>query len=100
VPSWGEQHGETASLPDKFSSLFAAPYIPPSENPLTVFDARDAMEACTGLFGDERQQCLLVFGVDAERVDTFYSTVYNLEMALAQDTDPEEEASHRGMERC
>jgi hypothetical protein len=44
------------------------------------------MEACTGLFGDERQQCLLVFGVDAERVDTFYSTVYNLEMALAQDT--------------
>ncbi len=47
---------------------------------------RDAMEACTGLCGDERQQCLLVFGVDAERVDTFYSTVYSLEMALNQDT--------------
>jgi hypothetical protein len=27
-----------------------------------------------------------VFGVDGGRVDAFYSTVFNLEMALAQDT--------------
>lgn len=27
-----------------------------------------------------------MFGVDGGRVDAFYSTVFNLEMALAQDT--------------
>ena len=44
------------------------------------------MEACSGLWGDERQECLAVFGVDARSCDTFYSTVYSLEQALTQDT--------------
>ena len=57
----------------------AAPPPPPLE-------CRDAIEACTGLWGEERQECLSVFGVDAGRVDTFYSTVFSLEMALSQDT--------------
>lgn len=35
-----------------------------------------------------------------KQVDMFYTTVMSLETALAQDTDPEEEASHRGQERC
>ncbi|KAL4859600.1 hypothetical protein ACK3TF_000689 [Chlorella vulgaris] len=96
TPRW-EPEPEPA---ERFGSIFSAPWIPPSENPLTVFDARDAIEACSGLWGEERQECFAVFGVDGGRVDAFYSTVFNLEMALAQDTDPEEEASHRGKERC
>ncbi|PSC67245.1 hypothetical protein C2E20_8546 [Micractinium conductrix] len=99
--AWGqlrmEQHGEPE---DHFRSLFSLHYIPPSNNPATAFDARDALEACGGLWGEERRECLSVFGLDAGQVDTFYTTVMALETALNQDTDPEEEASHRGLERC
>jgi hypothetical protein len=84
----------------RFRSLFAADYLPPTDNPLTVYDARDALEVCGGLWGESRQDCLTVFGLDAEQVDRYYSTVMTLEQALSHDTDPEEEAYHRGQERC
>ncbi|EFN59316.1 expressed protein [Chlorella variabilis] len=98
--AWNSWDQPQLEPPERFQSLFAVSHLPPSDNPLTVYDARDAIEACTGLWGEERQECLSVFGVDAGRVDTFYSTVFSLEMALSQDTDPEEEASHGGLERC
>ncbi|PSC67825.1 hypothetical protein C2E20_8545 [Micractinium conductrix] len=64
--AWGqlrmEQHGEPE---DHFRSLFSLHYIPPSNNPATAFDARDALEACGGLWGEERRECLSVFGLDA-----------------------------------
>ncbi|KAI7835417.1 hypothetical protein COHA_010691 [Chlorella ohadii] len=84
----------------RFRSLFAADCIPANDNPLTVWDARDALEVCGGLWGEKRQDCLSVFGLDAEQVDRYYSAVMSLEQSLTHDTDPEEEASHRGQERC
>lgn len=84
----------------RFRSLFAVEELPPMDNPLTVYDARDALEVCGGLWGDKRQDCLSVFGLDAEQVDRYYGAVMALEQSLSHDTDPEEEAYHRGQERC
>jgi hypothetical protein len=64
-----------------------------------VYDARDAIEACTGLWGEEKEACYAVFGVDAA-AEFWYDTVLHLEQALELETEPEEEASHHGLERC
>ncbi|KAL4437015.1 hypothetical protein ABPG75_004154 [Micractinium tetrahymenae] len=100
--AWGQLNHILPEDDDcKWTSVFAAAYIPPTNNPASVYDARDALEACNLCASfEERQECLSVFGLDAEQVDTYYSAVYALEQALSHDTDPEEEASHRGQERC
>lgn len=47
----------------------------------------DALEACSLCSSyEERQECLSIFGLDAEQVDTHFSAVYALEQALAHDT--------------
>ena len=81
----------TASSPETFPWIPLRP--PPCEH-------RDALEACGGLFGEARDDCLAVFGIDAARTDSYYTAVSALEAALERDTEPEEEASHRGQERC
>lgn len=63
-----------------------------------VLDARDAMEACGGLSGDEKEECFVVFGVDKD-ADLWYDTVNRLEEMLSLETFPEEEGVHRGQER-
>ena len=67
------------------------PPHPPLSRPLSrpLRPRRDALEACSGLWGDERSECLSVFGLDAGQVDAFYSTVLTLELALEQDTGEE-----------
>jgi len=65
---------------------------------ISVLDARDAMEACGGLSGGEKEECFVVFGVDKD-ADVWYDTVKRLEEMLQLDTCPEEEGVHRGQER-
>lgn len=67
---------------------------------VSVYDARDALEVCGGLWGDERSSCFAVFGLDDELSIAHFDTVYALEQSLELDTDPEEEARHNGKERC
>ncbi|WPT12005.1 hypothetical protein PSENEW3n2_00003663 [Picochlorum sp. SENEW3] len=63
-----------------------------------VLDARDAMEACGGLSGEEKEECFVVFGVNKD-ADLWYDTVNRLEGMLSLETFPEEEGVHRGQER-
>lgn len=50
-----------------------------------VYDARDAIEACGGLWGEERETCFAVFGV-APEADLWMDIVLKLEMILEMDT--------------
>lgn len=65
---------------------------------VTRLDTRDAMEACQGLAGDEKEECFVVFGVDRD-ADAWYDIVGKFDALLALDTDPLEESVHRGQER-
>lgn len=64
-----------------------------------VYDARDAIEACSGLWGEEKEACYAIFGV-APQADEWFDLVFSLESVLEMDTFPEEDALHRGQERC
>lgn len=64
-----------------------------------VLDAQDAMEACTGLWGHEKEECFSIFGVDKD-ADLWFDVVFKLEQALEKETDPDEDAFHHGKERC
>eukprot|EP00890_Picochlorum_soloecismus_P002657 jgi/Picsp_1/3392/NSC_06230-R1_expressed protein [Chlorella variabilis] len=64
-----------------------------------VLDAQDAMEACGGLWGHEKEECFSVFGVDKD-ADLWFDVVSKLEQALERETDPDEDAFHHGKERC
>jgi len=64
-----------------------------------VLDAQDAMEACSGLWGHEKEECFSIFGVDKD-ADLWFDVVYKLEKALERETDPDEDAFHQGKERC
>lgn len=79
--------------------IFESAELPSIDN-VTVFDARDALETCSGLFGDEKEACFSVFGVDSSHAETYYGVVAALEAALEWETDPEEAAVHLGQERC
>jgi hypothetical protein len=57
------------------------------------------METCSNLWGEDREQCFAIFGLDP-RAGFWYSTVSRLEAALDLETEPEEEATHGGAEKC
>jgi len=65
---------------------------------VTRLDTRDAMEACQGLEGDDKEECYVVFGVDRD-ADMWYDIVSKFDALLGLDTDPFEESVHRGQER-
>jgi len=65
---------------------------------VTSLDTRDAMEACQGLYGNDKEECFVVFGVDKD-ADLWYDVVSKFDQLLELETDPEEEAVHRGTER-
>lgn len=65
---------------------------------VTRLDTRDAMEACQGLEGDDKEECYVVFGVDRD-ADMWYDIVSKFDALLGLDTDPLEESVHRGQER-
>lgn len=89
-------HGSTASV----FGVLHNPKLPTSlADAVSVYDARDAIEACGGLWGEDKHECYSVFGVN-ENADMWFDVVYKLESALERETDPEEEACHDGMERC
>jgi hypothetical protein len=50
-----------------------------------VYDARDAIEACGGLWGEEKEECYAIFGVDPA-ADFWYDVVFKLETSLEMDT--------------
>ena len=50
-----------------------------------VYDARDAIEACGGLWGEEKEACFAIFGV-APQADEWYDLVFSLESVLELDT--------------
>lgn len=50
-----------------------------------VYDARDAIEACGGLWGEEKEACYAIFGV-APQADEWYDLVFSLESVLEMDT--------------
>jgi hypothetical protein len=56
------------------------------------------MEACQGLYGNDKEECFVVFGVDKD-ADLWYDVVSKFDQLLELETDPEEEAVHRGTER-
>jgi len=49
------------------------------------YDARDAIEACAGLWGDEKEECYAIFGVDPA-ADIWVDVVFSLEHALELET--------------
>lgn len=65
---------------------------------VTSLDTRDAMEACRGLEGDDKEECYVVFGVDKD-ADMWYDIVSKFDALLGLDTDPLEESVHKGQER-
>ena len=65
---------------------------------VTSLDTRDAMEACQGLYGNDKEECFVVFGVDKD-ADLWYDVVSKFDQLLELETDPEEEAVHKGKER-
>jgi hypothetical protein len=50
-----------------------------------VFDARDAIETCSGLTGEDKGSCYAIFGVDPG-AECWFDTVYALEEALYLET--------------
>lgn len=50
-----------------------------------MFDARDAIETCSGLWGEEKDACYAIFGVDPG-AEAWFDTVYMLEENLALET--------------
>ena len=60
-------------------------YFTLSADIVDVYDARDAIEACGGLWGDERESCYAIFGVDPE-AEVWYDLVFKLEQVLEMDT--------------
>ncbi len=50
-----------------------------------MYDARDAIEACGGLWGEERETCFAVFGVAGD-AEVYYDIVLKLEQLLEMDT--------------
>lgn len=57
----------------------------PHADSISVFDARDAIETCSGLWGEEKDACYAVFGVDCG-AEMWFDTVYKLEESLALET--------------
>jgi hypothetical protein len=59
-----------------------------------LFSARDAIEACNGLEGEEAEACFLVFGLDCSQTRKNFATVAKLEAALDipydEATDPDD----------
>ena len=52
---------------------------------IDIYDARDAIEACGGLWGEEKEECYAIFGVDPA-ADFWYDVVFKLETSLEMDT--------------
>jgi hypothetical protein len=52
---------------------------------IDIYDARDAIEACGGLWGEEKEECYAIFGVDPA-ADFWYDVVYKLETSYEMDT--------------
>jgi hypothetical protein len=50
-----------------------------------IYDARDAIETCAGLGGDDKAACYAVFGV-APAAEFWFDTVFHLEQALELET--------------
>ena len=90
-------------LPPSLPPPSHPPPLPPSLSPradcVGPYDARDAVEACAGLCGEEKQECYAIFGV-APAADAWLDVVFSLEYAFDLETGPEEEAFHHGRERC
>ena len=65
--------------------LFSKPFFKYSTDRIDIYDARDAIEACSGLWGEEKETCYAIFGV-APEADEWYDVVFKLETALDMDT--------------
>lgn len=48
------------------------------------------MEACTGLQGETKDACYMLFGVDPQGAERFLTVVEGLESALQGEPDPSE----------
>lgn len=64
--------------------------IPPTGE-ISLFEARDAIEACEGLDGTEGDACFLTFGLDCHQTRRWFSTVATLESALALPDEEEDD---------
>eukprot|EP00208_Stichococcus_sp_RCC1054_P005558 CAMPEP_0206148750 /NCGR_PEP_ID=MMETSP1473-20131121/37415_1 /ASSEMBLY_ACC=CAM_ASM_001109 /TAXON_ID=1461547 /ORGANISM="Stichococcus sp, Strain RCC1054" /LENGTH=163 /DNA_ID=CAMNT_0053546173 /DNA_START=701 /DNA_END=1192 /DNA_ORIENTATION=- len=70
----------------------ARPVSPPDDRPVfesnppvgepTLFDARDAIETCSGKEGAEAEACFLLFGLDSQQTKKWYPIVSSLERQL------------------
>ena len=80
-------------------SLTAPPH-PLSADRVGLADARDAVEACSGVAdGAAKEACFAVFGVSPD-AGAWIDSVSALEASLELETLPEEEGLHHGLERC
>lgn len=71
-------------------AVFQHPQLPAIDN-IAPGDARDALEACTGLEGEAKNACYCLFGCDPKGVEEYLVVVEHLESALQQEPDPAED---------
>jgi hypothetical protein len=80
--------------------LTADPLPPEPADRVGLADARDAVEACSGVAeGAAKEACFAVFGVSPD-AGAWIDSVSALEASLELETLPEEEGLHHGLERC
>lgn len=82
-PAWGPvPSGNSTPL----HGVLHSSQLPPTlAETVGMYDARDAIEACSGLYGEEKAACFAIFGVDGE-AERWYDTVFRLETALELET--------------
>ena len=49
---------------------------------ISMADAEMAIETCTNIPENERDQCYVAFGVDGKAVEEYFSIVYTMEFSL------------------
>ncbi|KAK9816861.1 hypothetical protein WJX72_006261 [[Myrmecia] bisecta] len=65
--------------------------LSPPAGECTLLDARDAMEACSGLNGDTQTACYAQFGCDRRKVQQYYGAVEAFELAFTQEDEEDED---------
>lgn len=81
-PSWGPVPSQPSSLHGVLHSSDLPPALVDS---VGVYDARDAIEACSGLWGEDKEACYAIFGVDPE-AELWFDVVFQLENSLELET--------------
>lgn len=82
-PAWGSVPSDNSA---PLHGVLHSSQLPPTlADTVGVYDARDAIEACSGLYGEEKAACFAIFGVDGE-AERWYEVVFQLETALELET--------------